>query len=227
MKDDLLDRIKSGSHWTLRILPASGEVAQLGLTESLELVGKHKLSIRGWDFPHISHRNDEHGGTVRDGKFIENWTDWASRQEFWRFYKSGQFIYMERLEEESHPLNSTTNYVDMISAIYTFTEYFVFAERLSGTRAYNGHCKVSVTFNCKSPVQLYAGRNRVPFFDPKIFSGDEIFIERDVLDYGDPYGGKKLAQEAILEFFDYFGWNPDQSMVVSEQEKYFSRNFGA
>lgn len=227
MKDGLLEKIKGGMRWTLRIIPYSRPDRIVGFRECEDLVAKNRLSIRGWDFPHISSRNDEHGGYVRGDKYLENWTDWATRQEFWRFYKSGQFIYMERLEEENSPISPNANFIDVISTIYTFTEYFVFAERMAGEEIFEGRCKVELIYNSLEPTLLHAGRNRVPFFDEKRFDGNEIKISRKVEHYGDTYGGRHDAQEAVLEFFDHFGWNPDASQISSEQDRYFSRDFRA
>jgi|GEM_PF-2057201 len=225
MKNGLLDRIKAGSRWRVRITPKRGTEPEIRLSEAQEIVSSRRISIRGWDFPHISNRSDECGGFERHNHYLENWTDWSTRQEFWRFYKSGQFVFMERLEEQDRPIPNVAFYVDMVGAIYSITEFFLFANRVAGHKYFQARCDLEIMYAAPEPTHLLAGRGRIPFFETRRFDGTEIKIKKSISHTNEEFGGRKMAAEALLEFFDHFGWNPDISQIDTEQEKYFSRQF--
>lgn len=62
MKEGLLERIQAGGHWRVNARPLQPIAERLSLGDCLRVVEAARVSIRGWDYPHISHRQDEQGG---------------------------------------------------------------------------------------------------------------------------------------------------------------------
>ena len=89
MKAGLLDKIQSFGHWRVNLRPITPLDPQLTFQQCLELVRDNAVSIRGWDFPHVSNRQDDEGGWSRGDGFHENWCNWYGFYEFWHMYKSG------------------------------------------------------------------------------------------------------------------------------------------
>jgi hypothetical protein len=103
MKEGLLEHIRQFGHWRINFKPMRELAQPLSLGRCRELVQQAKVSIRGWDFPHTSHRNDEEGGSGNFGTYVENWTQWSGFLEFWRMYKSSQFLSYIALREDTRP----------------------------------------------------------------------------------------------------------------------------
>ena len=85
---ELLEKIRSRGHWTVRIIPATAEVRMDRLGDLEEAVRSCAVRLRGWDFPHF----DNHTAPLRGGGYVEQGIDWSGFVEFWRAYRSGQFF---------------------------------------------------------------------------------------------------------------------------------------
>jgi len=109
-------------------------------------VERSKIVFRGWDYPHIDHRE----GIVRSGPdnvaSFCNWPD-GGHYEFWKFYLNGQFVHyfsmiedyrMDEKEKErarnSFPFSRNSNidkFLSIINALYSITEIHFFASNLA------------------------------------------------------------------------------------------------
>src|SRR5690349_4767858 len=104
MREGLLERIREVGHWRINYRPKIKPAAPLRLAQCREAVEKSRVSIRGWDFPHISvGRADGTGGFTNAGDHVENWTEWYGFREFWRMYRSTQFLAYLALREDVMP----------------------------------------------------------------------------------------------------------------------------
>src|SRR5438477_12026082 len=84
-------------HWRVNMRPLPFEPERIpSLSAGFELIQSTKLSLRGWDYPHLSHKPHQRG----TGKsWIAAWSDFMNHVEYWRFYQSGQFLHLAAVRE--------------------------------------------------------------------------------------------------------------------------------
>jgi hypothetical protein len=227
MKSGMLDRIRAVGHWRVVFRPLTALPEKLSLQRGFDAVEKARVSIRGWDFPHISRRDDDQGGTERAGDFIENWCDWQTQVEFWRMYRSGQFLAYTALNDDmvAAARNDSARQLEIVDAIYTVTEFFEFGFRLAQAGLYRQgfHANVKLIGSANRP--LVAGRGRMGFFSPHTTSADTVELERTVDAAKLDEGALETSLSALLELFDHFGWNPAGDQIRGDQEAFYRREF--
>lgn len=92
--NDLINQIKQKGYWKIIIRPTSYEENRIGtLVKCQKLLQENKLSLRGWDFPHIAEL--ENGN-----QYVQAIENFGQYKELLRLYKSGQFIYYKSMSEE-------------------------------------------------------------------------------------------------------------------------------
>ncbi len=224
MKDGLLDTIQSVGHWRVNFRPMSPLDPQLNFLKCFELVRDNAVSIRGWDYPHLSHRQDNEGGSSRGGDFYENWCDWWGFHEFWRMYKSGQFLSYNALREDTKE-EGRPGTLSIINAIYTMTEFLEFAHRLHRAGPYDDGVGITIELRNTANRILEVGPSRIPFFDRKQTSAEAISLERRLSATQIGNDHQAVAIELLLELFDYFGWNPTREQIIADQAKFYRREF--
>ena len=230
MKEGLLDKIKSRGCWRINYQPSTAKTRLKLLQECENIVEKYSIDVRGWDYPHIPRRNDKDGNIVRFGEFIEAWEDWGAYKEFWRMYKSGQFLYYRGLREDwfeedewrKHLAKKIlpSKYLGItISVIYEVTEIFLFLARLTQGGLYENNVTVNISLNNIKDRELWIeDQNKIPFFYPRRTNASNVC-------YTETYGKdeiinnhKNLSSDIILRVFDTFGWNPPDDFIKKEQE---------
>ena len=226
MKEGLINRIRTVGHWRVNLRPLQKIAEQLSFQQCFEEVDRSRVSLRGWDFPHISHRNDEQGGSARVEEYYENWTDWYTQVEFWRMYKSGQFLSYNVLGNDIEGPNGEQpddRTLDITDAIYSLTEFIEFAHRLTANGLYKYGVVIDISLNKTEQRRLLVGPRRMPFFDKKESGAPSIKIKR-ILAPTDWEGGPiQIALGALLKLFDHFGWNPQPSQIRADQESLYRR----
>lgn len=228
MQNDLIETIRRYGHWRINLRPKVVPAEPVLLGRCQELVEKSSVSLRGWDFPHTSRGNTDDGGYLRGKDFVENWTNWFGMIEFWRIYKSTQFISYLCLREDTKPEehgNLQNPILDVVGTIYSVTEFCEFLHRLTNNGLYQQGATLSISLiNTRGRV-LRAGRGRVPFFDPKVTDAERLEVNREIhpRSWGDIY--QSVAVDLCIELFDYFGWNPDRTQIQVEQEKFYRREW--
>lgn len=228
MKEDLLEKVRSFGHWRVNFRPIRELPQQLTLARCKELVQKSAVSIRGWDFPHVNHRNDGEGGYRNVGTFVENWTDWSGFVEFWRMYRSSQFLAYIALREDTRPDehgNPQVPILNAVATIYSIVEFVEFLQRLHTAGLYGGGCQFSVELRNTSGRILTAGQNRVPFFDRYANDAEVLRLERRIYPQQLSTDKLHLAAELCLELFDNFGWAPAQSQIESDIDRFYRREW--
>ena len=228
MKEGLIEKINGFGHWRVNIRPFGSMGEMMSFQKSREAVEKSAVSIRGWNYPHVSHRNDEYGGIANAENFVESWTDWDGFIEFWRMYRSSQFLSYFCLRSDTGAMGREildARELSILDTIYSVSEFLEFAHRLHSNGLYSDGASISLKLKNNKGRHLSVGPNRMPFFDAKVSNADEISIEqnlsRDVL--ADGY--KEMAIKMLLELFDHFGWNPDPNQIRNDQERFYNRDF--
>jgi hypothetical protein len=228
MKEGLLDTIKSTGYWRTLIRPLSSPRTNLNFASCRDIVEKSSVSIRGWDFPHISNGTNEWGGWERGNTFVENWTEWHGFNEFWRMYRSTQFLAYNALWEDTKPEhhgNPEHKILDVVVAICQISEVLEFCHRLHKNGIYEDGLELSLILKNTVNRRLSTGPRRVPFFDVKDTLATEIVMTRriDALQLVEEH--RTIAVDICLELFDFFGWNPDLGQIQFDQENFYKKNF--
>jgi hypothetical protein len=228
VQEGLAEKIRAIGHWRVNIRPHQPIEPMLTMNDCHEKVAKASVSIRGWDYPHIQ-RNPEHGGAANAGQYAENWCDWHEHVEFWRMYRSAQFLHYRALWEDlsnegkGRPEGRA---LSVLGTVYTITEIAEFSSRLYAGGLYEGGARLSVTLGHAAGRKLWISDfNRMPFYDVKSTAADQVVVERE-LTAADLQGeASAISLSILLELFDHFGWNPDPSLVQNDQERFYKRQF--
>jgi len=226
MKDGLLDRITGVGHWRVVVRPLIPVEQKLSFENCKQYVMRRRVSLRGWDFPHVNERNDQFGGSGNFDDYFENWVDWQAHWEFLRMYRSGQFISYTSLYEDAVAQlerNSTTKSIDAIGALYSMTEFVEFSVRLMHEVEYKPGVQLSVSLRNTKDRRLSTSGNRMPFYIPKITQASKIELNSKII--GETNSGltMPISYKMAKEFFDYFGWNADDDLINSEINRFLNR----
>jgi len=233
MKKELLVKIKSQGYWRVNFQPVTVKNFTT-LKECKEIIERSSVSLRGWDYPHIPRRNDGNGAMLACGEYFEGFEDWAMYKEFWRMYKSGQFLYYRGLREDwlaednwreelAKKIKPGTVVSMISSVIYEVTEMFEFLSRLIENGLYQDGVEVDITLKNIESRELWIGDEmRIPFMFPKKTGAKEIsfknkFSKEEIIE-----NSKIIANRFILEIFDSFEFNPSSEQIMKDQEKLLS-----
>ena len=150
-------------HWRVNIRPLPYEPERIpSLSACFDLIQATKLSLRGWDYPHLSQRPNQR---ATGNHWIAAWSNFMNHIEYWRLYQSAQFLHLFVVREavepqwraqlrdaaESHGSYRTDvdwdkvpGYFSLLNFLYTVTEIFEFAARLAQRGVYSGELAVTV-----------------------------------------------------------------------------------
>ena len=230
MKAGLLDRIKSKGYWRINFQPRKLRAEKLSLTECRELVEKNALRLRGWNYPYAPIRQDDQQGGLPSGEFYEAWIDWWNHIEYWRLYRSHQFLHYLALREDWFAENEWARElaqrilpgqaIGTSGAIHQITEIFEFLSRLGRNGLYPSGVSVSLSLENTEGRQLWVDDpQRMPFFDLKQTGAKRIEMNREILSSQFATGGAEIARSVIIEFFDHFGWDQISAENIRLQQE--------
>jgi hypothetical protein len=230
MKDGLLEKIKSRGYWRINFQPSALIAEKLSLTQCKDAVEKNVVVVRGWDYPHIAKKNDEHGGQLPAGDFYESWADWWNHIEFWRMYRSRQFLHYVALREDWFEKSEwASEYakriepgtaLGVVGTIYQVTEVFEFLSRLARSGFYKERLSVSISVeNTKERGLWVDSPARMPFLSPHQTGAESIKLRKDAGIDELISKSTDLARDVIIEIFDQFGWSsPPIGNIKTDQE---------
>lgn len=228
MKEGLLDRIRSVGHWRVNFRPFSAPGTRLLLGQCREIVEKSSISVRGWDFPHISRGYGDEGGYSNEAEYVENWTDWYGFNEFWRMYPSTQFLSYVVLREDTMPADYGNPRVRILStpeAIFQITEFIEFCHRLCKSGLYKeGVYAHLALINTKNRI-LVTGPRQIPFFDRMETNAERIDLRMHLDAERLSEDHRTIAVELCIQLFDRFGWNPDGTQLQAVQERFYRQDW--
>lgn len=232
MNEALLERIRTRGHWRINFRPRAYVPQILSLPRCKELVESNKVQLRGWDYPHIQ-RNEEHGGQRPAGEYYESWTEWQNHLEFWRMYRSAQFLHYlalreDWLEESNWPTDLARSIkplgaLGIVGSIYQITEIFEFIFRLARTGLYSTGVEVSIVLhNTENRALWVDDARRMPFFEARLTGAPSIKIVRELTGEELLFGDAKLSISATLELFENFAWQPSPELVAEERGRFLT-----
>ena len=235
MPQQLVDSIRSRGYWRINFRPTRPDPdAPVTLDRCFSLVNANSVSLRGWDYPHIPHRQGTDTAVERHDSFVEGWTDWYDHREFWRMYASTQFLHYRALYEDwpergmhrnpagvGRPEQPT---LGVTSNLWLIAEVFEFLSRLTGSAAmYRAGVDVSIGLISGSTGRLLAieDQRRMPFAYDRVTHAQRIVWER-TLSPSQTAEPRKLAQLTAERLFDRFGWTPAAGQLTSEIDNLYA-----
>ncbi len=226
-------------YWRVNIRPNDYQEQLIpNLGKCLEIIEKTKLSLRGWDYPHLSNRETERSF----GKnWVGSWSNFMGHCEYWRFYQSGQFLHLFAVRETTDPawkqklerdMKAHLSYMDninwedipgfisIVNFIYSMTEIFEFAARLSQTEIHTGLVNINVELRGIEGFVLSADWERAWHSYHSASEenlGNTWSIRSDAL----VANSTDYALTAIVWFFERFGWlSPSVEVLRRDQENF-------
>lgn len=226
MQDQLLEKIKSDSHWRINIRPTDFATQKIAsVTTCEELVVNSKVELRGWYYPHIPRE-----GTTVGGDYVEGRVDWNQFRELWRFYQSEQFIHLFSVREDliENETIRKSYYVEgdgqkvlsILGAVYQITEIFEFLSRLAKKGVYNNGGEIRLGLSGTAGRELVVDHGRAPLFGRYAATVDKIeFVRRFTFEEAAEHS-KDLAIEAMTYLFQRFNWkNLPIDVFRNDQQK--------
>lgn len=211
---ELLEKIRRRGYWQIVIRPAEFIEKRIhDIVLLYPILQKNYVSLRGWDFPHL----DSHISPQIYLDSIGQELDWQHHISIWRFYQSGQLIYVANMpidwrdqssfwpaDEQWKPGAS----LGVADTLYSFTEIFEFAARLALSDAGSERMCIDVTVgNLKGRALSVDDYRRVPLFRNYIAS-IEKFPQSFELSKSDLIANlRDIALKAANELFKRFGWH--------------------
>jgi hypothetical protein len=232
----LIAKLKQRGYWKVTIHPLQYQENRYGFLELKQLIEKTKVSLRGWDYPHLDRRTTFN----RDG-FIESYSEFDYLIEYWRFYRSGKFIHLfgmredgrdkslvlERFRWYGHDAEVPENLrgLSIIAAVYSLTEIFEFAIRLANHGVFESGVRIE--------VELFGLRNRMLYFEDfgrdlrKAYVCRDEHIKREAV-FKTPSelteSGRAMAVSWFIEIAHQFQWDsPPRAIMEEEQRKFLER----
>ncbi|TPI63322.1 hypothetical protein FJ417_06460 [Mesorhizobium sp. B3-1-7] len=233
MKEGLIEKIRSKAYWRINFRPLTLPMEDLSLPNCNVIVDRSHVELRGWDYPHISNRNDDSSGRGPAGEYYENWVDWNDHIEFWRMYRSTQFLHYRALGEDwvvwtkyhsGRPPKPGA--VSVLGSIWLLTEIIEFLFRLYRNGIYGSGVEISIKLEGAADRHLWIGEfDRMPFSYDRITKANAVSISRKVEPNLLQAANHDDFSDVIVEFFENFDWTPDLSSLRSDQRKLLTRQF--
>ena len=237
---ELLNKIKSRGYWKVNFTPLKfNESIVPERPQLIDIVEKSRVKLRGWDYPHLSHwETPQSREAVIRKDYIEGGCDWEAMIELWRFYQSGQFIHLFAIREDWFAEDTWVTRPDLknlksgdaleiVSAIYTATEIFEFAHRLTKLGIYDEGIKISIQLvNTKGRALKVFDFMRAGLFRDYKAHDDVVHYEREFTNEEILSDHKKLAIDAISWILESFGWTDrPRSVFEKDQRNLYERRF--
>jgi hypothetical protein len=231
---DLIETIKSRGYWRINFQPI-GAPASLSLKACEELVDKNAVRLRGWYYPFYGHGSAENRGIENHNTYCQGWIDSGEYKEFWRMYRSGQFLHYSGVPEDwmtpdvagrFHGQDlEPGKYLNFVGSLTMYlTEVIEFLTRLHRAGLYQKGVRVNISLNNTKGRQLHS-------FDPgrhlavaRITHEDPIMFERTYNSDELQTPGRDLAIEPIVHLFELFNMSDVSvdGVVKKDQDTLYS-----
>lgn len=230
-------KIKEAPHWRVTIRPGTHVEERIKtLGECWRLVETSRVSLRGWDYPHLDYDRCQYGNN-----WVASWDEYEHHREYWRFYQSGQFLHLFSFREDHYEekaeakaksdapalrRHSPSGYLDVISALWTITEIFEFAARLSQKADFGDAVSVAIHMVDAKDRALHASDPGRDFSRPYMAAEQTIGREWTVSTRELLGGAADLSLNAAGWFFERFQLTDlPRQVLANDQRKLLERRF--
>lgn len=221
---ELLKKIQSRGYWHVVIRPGTFvEKRVQNISRLIPILEKTRVSLRGWDFPHVDHRTDLSIGLDH----VEQNFEWEQFLEVLRFYQSGQFVHISGVTEDWISQSSwgtppegwePGKVLNVISSIFRLTEIFEFAARLSMTEAGDEQMHIEIKLSNLQERKLWVNSSkRMGFGRERKTSIPEFPYKLDIPRTQLLSQSRELALAPAVELFRRFNWDPDIEILRGMQ----------
>ena len=229
-------------HWRVNIRPGEYQKDLIpSLAACYETIEKTKLSLRGWDYPHLSNRSTER---ATGANWVSSWSAFWGHFEYWRLYQSGQFIHVfavrevtevewrKKLESDMRnhlsfmkdiDWNTVPGFISIVNFLYNVTEVFEFATRLCQVGLYKGVVTIGIGIKGIKGFVLSMDTNRV--WHSYYAAGEDNIANswsikgEDLIAESSDY-----ALSAVHWFFERFNWlSFKKELLKQDQENFLKR----
>ncbi len=218
MQEALIEKIKSRGYWRVLIRPTQYKKDLISsLSECRRFIEESKVSLRGWDYPHIERRGE---GLVNGDDWVESSTDWSQYLEHWRFYQSGQFAHLFNCKEDwfdsneveiSYPRRRSSlpdAFLEPVWTVYRTTEIYEFAARLAAKGFFGNSLSISVELHkMKGRTLFLTDPARGPLHGDYTSRIDDISFQKTIPVEAMLASPSDFALENLLYFFERFNWD--------------------
>ena len=227
-------QVKTQGHYRVEIRPASYDAARVGdLYECEDIIRSTKVSLRGWDYPHLSnHREHKQFGPTG----LTAWSDWEDHLEVWKFFRSGQFVhvfafwenresYQEELRRHSRPdlaqVSGFQGFLDTTNIVWTITEICTFLSRLAYQISREDDMLLTIGLENVHGYALGFSTGTRHMRRPYVAPTGEIKVSRE-LSFAAAVGNyRQTAQDMARDVLAQFGFRAEPSVVTSLQEELY------
>lgn len=233
MESDLVAKIKSRGYWRVVIRPTEFNKQLIpSLAECSRLLYEAKVSLRGWDYPHI-----DRDGPTNGLDWVECSTDALEIYEYWRFYQSGQFAHLFNCREDwvAPPqlgvvswkkLPPSSAVLSILSTLYRITEIYEFAARLASKKVIPYRLSVEIELHgMKDRTLVLTDPMRAPLLELYTCKVDSLPQPARVVSTAELLErSSEFALESIIWFFERFNWRDIPTDILrNDQRKLLER----
>ena len=216
---DVLAELRTGPHWQVVIHPSAFNKARIAsLGECWSAVEQSQVRLRGWPYPYVNHECRKPGND-----YIASEVDGIGHREHWRLYQSGQFAHFFSFWEDRSNHQPQAKELNVIGALYTFTEIFEFAARLVAVGILDDAPVVQIRMEQVKDRELSGGG--VVWLSSGFRASEEPLEGNWQLKGPGVYAeAARLGREAAVHFFERFGClDFSRETLERTQEEYLAR----
>lgn len=237
--NELITKIATKGYWKVIIRPnAYNKKLIKDLPNCKLLIEKSRLSLRGWDYPHI----DQAGIKNSSDNSVFSFCDWpeGAMYEYWRFYQTGQFVHYFSMREDLRISeqkkkefqdefgNKVEKFLSILSTLYSVTEIYQFASKLYSELDVEG-VEIVIELHDVNKRMLtfwdsfmrYLSRPYICEFSNGVLTvgKDNIILKEDLIN-----NASDLALDATIEIFNKFNWDTvSKNIFIEDQKKLLER----
>jgi hypothetical protein len=235
--DEILTLLRRQPYFSVRITP--GRALEAGLSQVKCAVAECAISLRGWDFPHFESR-----AVYNAPSFAFSYVNWERHVEYWRMYQSGQFVFLgaswdtgasfQDVLMKEVPLmiardsdkESVVGVLSFIGMIYSVTEFYLFASRLSTRLGYAGDARLDIALHNIEGWALGSGDPRISWH--YLYQAHVGTIRAPVPESTDlltSADAATAARSGLLKLFEGFDWDASSTVIEDWQQRLMQRRF--
>lgn len=189
-------------------------------------VAECAVSLRGWDFPHVSTER-----SIRSNEYVQQELEWEHYLELWRAYRSGQFVWLSAVPDDwrdqsqlwpPEPGWMPGSTLGVEDTVFQLLEIYEFAARWADNLGWVGSVTIDLSLSGLDnrslrlePPRTHFQRRRAAHTSS--WSSKQTYPVPTLL--ADP---RTLSIAPALELFELFGWDTTESTILSIQQELFT-----
>ena len=226
--------IKTRGYWEVDLRPIEQKEDRFeSIPDCIKKVSESVVRLRGWPYPlYLENKASPYPMDKR----IEACGDFGGYKEYWTMFLSGHFYHIfgcreDWLKEETSIFGPSSysniqpgTVLEFLSTLYSVTEIFEFAMRLSQKKVFGNGVRIKVSLSGMEGRKIgsFDIRRRIP--NALICKSPKIDFEKRVSVEELLGQGHKIALESAIHIFSMFSWfNVNQEVLKEEQRKFLEK----